>query len=204
MCESPLPPQTRAKWRPKSPDLLKPRKGPYTNLHHLPKLAPQSVPGAQTCSNRAQLRILISWSPPPPQTRVKWRPTSPDLLKPREAPYTNLHHLPKLAPSGVSGAQTCSNRAQLRIRISTTSPKGPTARAAGQPSAPPFGNRSASPPRPFSPLASPTSLSRELGFRPWFPNSRGLARCLGLLAGADLGPGPGPEESMKVRKYESA
>ena len=43
---------------------------------------------------------------------------------------------------------------------------------------------------------------RELGFRPWFPNSRGLARCLGLLAGADLGPGPGPEESMKVRKYE--
>ena len=55
---------------------------------------------------------------------------------------------------------------------------------------------------------------RELGFRPWFPNSRGLARRLGLLAGwlapglgllagADLGPGPGPEESMKVRKYES-
>ena len=31
-----------------------------------------------------------------------------------------------------------------------------------------------------------------------------LAPGLGLLAGADLGPGPGPEESMKVRKYESA
>ena len=25
---------------------------------------------------------------------------------------------------------------------------------------------------------------RELGFRPWFPNSRGLAPGLGLLAGA--------------------
>ena len=113
--KSPPPPQTRATERPRSPDLLKLRTAPYTNLLES-TTSPNSRQMASHEPRPAQTaRSSVYESPPPPQTRAKWRLRSPDLLKPRTAKNTNLHHLPKLAPQSVPGAQTFSNRAQLCI-----------------------------------------------------------------------------------------
>ena len=49
----------------------------------LPELAPNDVPGPQTCSNRPQLPRHCS---APDRTRAKSRPRTPNLLKPPTAP----------------------------------------------------------------------------------------------------------------------
>ena len=92
--KSPPPPQTRATERPRSPDLLKLRTAPYTNLLES-TTSPNSRQMASHEPRPAQTaRSSVYESPPPPQTRAAERPRSPDLLKPRTALYTNLYHLP--------------------------------------------------------------------------------------------------------------